>query len=205
MRIPPRINTLSPEGGSWDLLLTWTAVIWFRVVWLDCFYWPFNFLHWPESYRKKDLNFYQFSDLNVHLPILLPNVSFQEPVSGSGSQASKYGGALAAGTPRLAAHPPRHSQGLLWQVSLCLPLRFWRFCVLCGICPYTFMYWVNPEQHHSWSQSLTKWGLPGSISAFWYPETAWQVFESEILTQVSISDGTTGSGAVSAIGKLLLL
>lgn len=115
-------------------------------------------------------------------PILLPNVPFQECVSGSWSQASRYGGALATGTPRITAHPPCHSQGLLWQVRLFLPLHFWRFCVLWRICPCTFMYWVNPEQLHSWGQSLTNWGslVVSQFLIFW---TAWQVFESEILTR----------------------
>lgn len=87
---------------------------------------------------------------------------------------------MATGTPRLTAHTPCHSQGLLWQVSLFLLSHFWRLCVLL---------------------SLTKQGLPGSVSLL----TAWQAFESEILTQVSVSDGVTGSGEVIAIGKLLLL
>lgn len=76
MRIAPRISTFSPEGGSWDLQLTWTPMMYFRVVGLHCVYWPFHFLHWAESYRKKYLHFYQFNNLNVHLPNSTPKCVF---------------------------------------------------------------------------------------------------------------------------------
>lgn len=140
---------------------------------------------------------------------LLPNVSFQECVSGSWSQTPKYGGELATGTPQLTTRPSCHSQGLLWQVSpfYLQTLVSGIICVLCRLHPCTLMYWMNSARESPQLKPIfNKTGVPFKyINLLISWDSLASVSESEILMQISVSDQMTSSGEIIAIGKLLLL
>lgn len=157
----PRSTFSPPEGGSWVLHLKWTAVICFRIIGLQCVCWPPHFLHWKESSRKTDLNFYQFSDLNVYIsPLSTPKcvisgVCFWKLIpdtqiwwtTGYRHTPTYYSSSVPFTRTSVA------SKSFLPSV-FCFRYRSVFFVDYIPV-PWCIE-WTQPKKGHSWSQSLTK-------------------------------------------------